>query len=248
MQLHVKRPRLFAGLASLLTAIGLSVAFVPAASAQVTTPSNTIENFGGNGSTFTFNGFNGGSSNIAVVQPGSANTTSETLTMPYIETGAIYTAPIGIEGASSPFLGCPYGFGYYAGSDTATSYFTAPTTAGIYYITAFLGMQFTCQDSWHSSAGDHVGVLVVTSFDSVCSLAQSYTSTTDPSVGAGLCDKLAAANAASQRGNTNAEQNILNAFDNLVAAQTSTDQAVKALTSDQAETLTTLVYYLTHSA
>lgn len=240
MQLHVKRPRLLAGLASVIAAMGLSAAFVPAASAQeITPPSNTITNFGGNGSTFTLNGFNGGSSNLAVVQPGSANTTSETLTMPYLETGAIFTAPIGIEGAASPFVDCPYGSGYYAGSSTATSYFTAPSTAGIYYITAFLGMQFTCQDSWHSTPGQEIGVLVVTSFDSVCSLATSYTASTNPAVGAGLCDKLAAAKAASARGDVTAESNILSAFGHQLSAQTG-----KALTSEQASTLDTLVYYL----
>lgn len=236
MQFHGKA-RVVAGVASLIGAVGMGAAFVPAASAQVTAPSNTITNFGGNGSTFTVVGFNGGTSNLEAVQPGSSNTITETLTMPDLGNGNIYTAPIGFVGAAAPFSSCPYGFGSGGSTDTTVSSFTAPNTAGIYNITAFLGPNFTCADSWHTSAGQTVATLVVTSFSSVCSLAQSYS--TDPAVASGLCDKLSAAAASSSRGNTTATTNQLRAFDNQVAAQTG-----KALTSAQAETLTTLVYYL----
>lgn len=221
----------------LISALALSIAFVPAASAQVTPPSNTVPNFNGTGGTFTFNGFNGGSSNVAAVAPGSSNTASSTLTLPNLNNGSIYTAPVGIVGASSPFVGCPYGFG--EGSEvTETSYFTALSTAGIYNITADLGPNFTCQDSWHSSRTEPVvAVLVVTSFESVCALAHSYS--TDPAVAAGLCSKLAAAQSAASHGELKTEANILRAFNNQVSAQTG-----KALTSKQADTLSTLVYYL----
>lgn len=232
-------PRFLTVVVGLIGAAALSVAFVPAAGAQVTPPSNTVTDFNGvTGATFTFNGFNGGTSNLAVVAPGSANTTSETLTLPNLSNGSIYRAPVGIVGASSPFNNCPSVSGS-GGTSTTTSTFNAPTTAGIYDIAGDLGPNFTCQQSWHPTAHPPVAVLVVTSFSSVCDLAQSYTATTDPGVGSGLCDKLTAAQDAANRGNTKAEGNILRAFDNQVAAQTG-----KALTSSQADTLTTLVYYL----
>jgi hypothetical protein len=230
-------PRLFTVAIGLIGALALSVAFVSAAAAQVTPPENTISNFHETGGTFTFNGFNGGSSNVAVVVPGSANSASSTLTLPNLKNGSVYTAPVGIVGFSSPFNGCPNVEGY-GGTSTVTSSFTAPGTAGIYNITADLGPNFTCQGSWHSTTtGPVVAILVVTSFESVCALAHSYS--TDPGVADGLCDKLAAAQRAADRGETKAQANILRAFDNQVSAQTG-----KALTEEQANTLTTLVYYL----
>ncbi len=230
---------LFATFTALISAAAMAVAFVPTASAQVTAPNPVLSNFNGTGGTFTFNGFDSGTSNLLVTAPGTSHTASTTLDLPYIETGNLYTAPVGIRGFDTPFSGCPVGWGYGPSSNTATSYFNAPSTAGIYDVAADLGPNFTCEDSWHSdiSADNTVAVIVVTSFDSVCSLAQSYSS--DPNVAAGLCDKLAAAKRAADEGATKAETNILKAFDRQVSAQTD-----KALKADQAETLTTLAYYL----
>ncbi len=223
--------------AGFVSAAVLSLALVPAASAQVTPPSNSLTNFNGTGGTFTFNGFDGGTSNVLVAEPGTSHEASTTLTLPNLESGNFYTAPVGIKGFSSPFEGCPFGSGY-GSTETATSTFTAPSTAGIYDVTADLGPNFTCQDSWHPAIGNPaIAIVVVTSFESVCSLAQSYS--TDPAVAVGLCDKLAAAGAAGSSGATKAQANILRAFDNQVAAQTG-----KALTSAQADMLTTLAYYL----
>lgn len=233
--MHLSRLRAFARVVSVLGVVGLSLAFLPAASAQVTPPPTTVD-IGGNGSTITNVAING-NGNVAVVAPGSSNTITATLTMPDLGNGNIYTAPIGLEGAASPFSNCPYGFGSGGSTDTATANFTAPSTAGIYNIRADLGPNLTCSGSWHPSGQATIAVLVVTSFSSVCSLAESYS--TDPAVAAGLCDKLAAAENAADRGNAKAASNILNAFGHEVAAQTG-----KALTSDQADTLMTLVSYL----
>lgn len=213
------------------------VAGVAVASAAVTPPPATVP-IGGNGSTITNVTINGvtPNANVAVVAPGSANTIKATLTIPNLGVGWNFTAPFGFEGAASPFATCPDGGGY-GSVDTATMNFTAPTTAGVYDIVAFLGPNFTCADSWHTSAADPVAVIVVTSYSSVCSLAESYS--TDPAVAAGLCDKLTAAQDAADRGDTKAEANILKAFGHQVAAQTG-----KALTQDQADMLMLLVSYL----
>lgn len=188
------------------------------------------------GATFSNVTLNGTSSNLAVVLPGSANTIKSTLTIAPAPGGTYFTAPVGFAYAASPFPGCPEGG--YGDTDTVTQNFTAPGIAGVYDIVVDIGPNFTCQDSWHANAGQGtIARIVVTSFSSVCSLAESFS--TDPDVAAGLCDKLAAAAGAAERGNTTAEANILKAFGNQVAAQTG-----KALTEKQADMLMLLVSYL----
>jgi len=74
---------------------------------------------------------------------------------------------------------------------------------------------------------------VQVSHDSLCTLTSQFS--TSPGVASGLCAKLAAASQAAARGQDQAKQNILAAFDHQLAAQ-----AGKALTSYQADVLTRL--------
>lgn len=232
MHLQLNRTRLVAGTLSVLGALGLGGAFVPTASAQTTGPSEPIAIGGATNSTITGVTINAEATTEAVVEPSSSLAMSATLTLGNgVDPGHVYWAAYGWSFATSA-AAMSAGVGG-VGSHTTTNFnLTAPATAGIYEVTAALG-----QDPvfWH--VGSTIAVVVVTSYDSVCTLAQSYS--TDPAVAAGLCDKLDAAKQAADRGSTKAAGNILHAFDNQVAAQTG-----KALTSDQAATLTTLASFL----
>jgi uncharacterized protein len=76
-------------------------------------------------------------------------------------------------------------------------------------------------------------VSVTVTFDSLCALVRSWSTSAD--VADGLCSKLAAAADAAARGNANAKSNQLRAFKNQVETQTG-----KAFTADQAATLARL--------
>jgi hypothetical protein len=84
---------------------------------------------------------------------------------------------------------------------------------------------------------DNVSLLAQATFASVCSLVEQYS--TKPGVAHSLCAKLDAAAAADARGNTNAADNILDAFEHEVSAQSG-----KAFTAAQAATLTALAEQL----
>lgn len=78
---------------------------------------------------------------------------------------------------------------------------------------------------------------VTATFDSLCTLTQRFS--TDAGVANGLCAKLSAAAAARARGDTGPMDNILDAYTHQVAAQSG-----KALTAQQADTLTKLAQSL----
>jgi hypothetical protein len=84
---------------------------------------------------------------------------------------------------------------------------------------------------------DNVSLLVQATFASVCDLVQQYSS--KPGIANSLCAKLRAAAAASDRGQTKTMDNILNAFEHEVSAQSG-----KALTATEAETLIDLAEQL----
>lgn len=236
MHLRLSRTRAFVRVASVLGAVGLSLVFLSAASAQVTAPPTTVNIAAG--ATITDVTLNGAvpAANVAVVLPGSSNTITATVTIPWNDSGYWYSVPIGFEGSATPFDVYNCIWGYPGGVSTGTDTFTAPNTAGVYNIGVDIGPNY-CDVAWHPAGQGTIAKIVVTSYSSVCSLAESYS--TDPAVAAGLCDKLRAAQDAATRGNTKAEANIMSAFGNLVAAQTG-----KALTADQADMLMTLVFYL----
>jgi hypothetical protein len=84
---------------------------------------------------------------------------------------------------------------------------------------------------------DNVSLLAQATFASVCSLTQQYS--TKPGVAHSLCAMLDAAAAAGARGNSNAADNILDAYEHEVSAQSG-----KAFTAAQAATLTALAEQL----
>jgi hypothetical protein len=84
---------------------------------------------------------------------------------------------------------------------------------------------------------DNFSLLAQATFSTVCSLTKQYS--TKPGVAQSLCAKLDAAAAADARGDTKAADNILNAYENEVSAQSG-----KAFTAAQAATLTALAEQL----
>ncbi len=84
---------------------------------------------------------------------------------------------------------------------------------------------------------DNVSLLAEASFASVCSLVEQYS--TEPGIAHSLCAKLQAAAAADARGSTKAADNILDAFEHEVSAQSG-----KAFTAAQAATLIALAEQL----
>jgi uncharacterized protein len=78
-----------------------------------------------------------------------------------------------------------------------------------------------------------IGVQQTVTYASLCALTTHYAD--DPLVAAGLCDKLAAAQAADRRGNTKAKTGSLAAYVNQLAAQTG-----KSLTAAEATSLASL--------
>jgi hypothetical protein len=90
-------------------------------------------------------------------------------------------------------------------------------------------------DAFRSSDHDPilVGLSLATTFDDLCRLTERLVD--DADVAASLCDKLAAAEAAAERGNMRAKNGILGAYRNQLAAQ-----AGKSLTADEAALLASL--------
>ena len=150
----------------------------------------------------------------------------------------IDNVPIGFLGQSSP-LGCLENLGFTGTTQTNTVTFTAPTTPGIYHIVATPLFTYYCSQDWNAgSGGTTIATLIVTgSSAQLCSLITSWSS--DPDVAAGLCDKLAAAQAADDSGRMNVVSNVMRAFNNQLRAQTG-----KALTPDQVNTIQILAGYL----
>jgi hypothetical protein len=91
----------------------------------------------------------------------------------------------------------------------------------------------TATDNAGNQGGGTTTFTVQVSYPSLCRLASQFSTSTD--VASGLCDKLSAASQAAVRGQNKPKTNILAAFDQQVSAQTG-----KALSSDQADVLTTL--------
>jgi len=90
-------------------------------------------------------------------------------------------------------------------------------------------------DAFRSSDHDPilVGLSLATTFDDLCRLTERLVD--DADIAASLCDKLAAAEAAAERGNMRAKNGILGAYRNQLAAQ-----AGKSLTADEAALLASL--------
>ena len=227
MTVNTTRTRLGAGLMGVVGTLSLSLAMLaPPAAAQSTGPTEPIP-IGGNGSTISGVTLNGQATTYVLVEPSATVDVSATLTLGSgVNSGWIYWAGYGWAGASSPSA-CSNGTGGVGSTDTTSFTVTAPSAPGEYQILAALAPD-PCP--WYQ--GPTVAVVEVAggTTSSLCWLAERYS--TDPAVAAGLCDKLAAAQAASDRGQPNVAANIMRAFDNLVNAQTG-----KALTADQAATL-----------
>lgn len=196
------------------------------AAAQSSGPVEPIP-IGGNGSTISGVTLNGEATTYVLVEPATTVAVSATLTLGSgVNPGWVYWAGYGWAGATSAAACSDPTAG--AGSTITTGFtLTAPGTPGVYDVLAALAPD-PCP--WYQ--GPTVAVVEVAggTTSSLCWLAEQYSS--DPAVAAGLCDKLAAAQAASDRGQPNVAANIMRAFDNLVNAQTG-----KALTADQAATL-----------
>lgn len=233
MQLKTRKTRLAGG------ALGGVVAAVifaaSAAFAQVTPPPSVVPIGGATNSTISGVKMNGNTTTVAAVAPGTNVAMQATLTLGNgVNPSWIYWAGYGWVGAAGA-SGCSAGVGGVGDTTTTNFNLTAPATAGIYDVGAALGPDYC---PWAAPVpGPTIAKVVVTSYSSVCALAQSYT--TDPNVAQGLCDKLTAAEQAAGRGQMKTKGNILRAFNNQVNAQTG-----KALTSAQADTLKTLVSYL----
>jgi len=234
MRLHARRRTTAAtGFVAGITAALLM--FAPAAGAQVTPPPSVVPIGGATGSTISGVTINGNTTTVASVAPSSTVAMQATLTLGAgVDPGWIYWAGYGWVGAANP-SGCSAGV-IGVGDSTTTSFnLTAPSTAGIYEVGAALAPD-PCP--WASPVpGPTIATIVVVSYDSLCVLAQSYSS--DPAVADGLCAKLGAASRADARGQVSVKANVLRAFTNQVTAQTG-----KALTAEEAETLLTLASYL----
>lgn len=227
MTLNSSRTRLRAGLMGVAGTLGLSLAVLAApAAAQTIGPAQPIP-IGGNGSTISGVTLNGAATTYVLVEPASAVAVRATLTLGSgVNSSWVYWAGYGWAGATSP-TACSHAVAG-AGSTTTTSFtLTAPSTPGVYDVLAALAPD-PCP--WYQ--GPTVAVVEVAggTTSSLCWLAERYS--TDPAVAAGLCDKLAGAQAASDRGQANVAANIMRAFDNQVNAQSG-----KALTTDEADTL-----------
>ena len=116
---------------------------------------------------------------------------------------------------------CGGGYGSFGSSATAACSAADPGTLSV-------GGKIKDKDGDVTEYNATVQVLVT--FEGVCDLVQSVVS--KPGVADGLCAKLAAAEAAADRGELNAEENELQAFRNLVHAQIG-----KTISVDDAELL-----------
>ena len=196
------------------------------ASAQGSGPVEPIP-IGGNNSTVSGVSLNGVATTYVLVAPAATVAVRATMTLGSgVNAGWIYWAGYGWAGASSPSA-CSGGMQGVGSASTTSFTLTAPSVPGAYPVLAALAPD-PCP--WYQ--GPAIAVIEVAggTFSSLCWLAGSYA--TDPAVAAGLCDKLAAAQSATDRGQTAVAANVIRAFDNLVNAQTG-----KALTADQAATL-----------
>ena len=223
--MHIKaRRHVFTVLASLISALALSLAFVPAATAAG--PTEPID-IGGTGNTITGVYINGVHTTEATVQPGSTISMQATLTLGSgANPGWWYEAAYGWDGAQT-YSGCSVPT-YVGWPETTNFTLTAPSAAGTYNVHVNLGPD-PCP--WLPAAGTVIAEIhVAATYDSVCAAVENYSTSAD--VATGLCDKLYAAQAAENVGDMKAKANILNAFVKQVNAQTG-----KALTSDQAANL-----------
>lgn len=219
-------------LAGMTVASGLLLGGV--ASATVVAPDAVVPIGGGTNSTISQVQLDGETTTLTVVAPGDSISVHALLTLgPGVSPYWIYWAGFGWSGAASA-AGCTGGTGGAGATDPADFTLTAPMEAGVYDIGANMGPD-PCP--WNPTPGAVIGRVVVASYDSLCDLARDYAD--KPGVAQGLCAKLEAASAAEQRGRDNAEANELQAFRNLVAAQTG-----KSLTEEEATMLTDLAGYL----
>ena len=233
MQVKAKRVGVMSGLMGAVVAA--TMLFASPASAQVQPPPSVVPIGGATNSTISDVKINNTTTTLAVVAPGSSVGMQAKLTLGSgVNPNWIYWSGYGWSGAASA-SGCSAGV-IGEGDATTTSFnLTASGTAGVYDVVAALGPD-PCP--WSSTTpGPTIAKIVVTSYASVCALAQSYS--TDPYVAQGLCDKLTAAEQAAGRGQDKVKANVLNAFNNQLTAQTG-----KAFTPEQADMLKTLVSYL----
>lgn len=233
MQLKTKRAGVVSGF---LGTIALAtMMFASPALAQVTPPPSVVPIGGATNSTISNVKINGTTTTLATVAPNSSIAMQAKLTLGSgVNPSWGYWAGYGWVGSPTA-SGCSDPVGGVGATTTTSFNLTAPATAGIYNVGAALGPD-PCP--WASPVpGPTIAMIVVASYQSVCALAQSYS--TDPLVAQGLCDKLAAAQQAAGRDQAKVKANILRAFNNQVAAQTG-----KALTAEQADMLNTLVMYL----
>ncbi len=214
-------PGLLTGVASLAVAAGLLLSPVGSAGAQPTNPVAMANN-----STVGV-WINGEYTTTANVAPGSTINMQADFTLGGGNSSWIYWVGYGWSGGTA--AGCSNSLRYPSSTTTTTNFtLTAPNLPGTYDVVANLAPD-PC--GGFGGAGTTIAqITVAPSFANVCAAAQSYS--TDPGVATGLCDKLAAMQAAAARGQYSVEANILKAFDNLVHAQTG-----KALTSEQAANL-----------
>jgi hypothetical protein len=232
MQMTARRTGILGGFLATVAAVTLSAS---AAFAQVTPPPSVVPIGGATNSTISNVKMNGTTTTLLAVAPGTNIDMQAKLTLGSgVNPGWVYWSGYGWSGNASA-AGCSAGV--QGSGDTTTTNFslTASNTAGVYDVVAALGPD-PCP--WSATTpGPTIAKVVVTSYESVCVLAESYS--TDPYVAQGLCDKLVAAETAGARDQMKTEANIQRAFNNQVKAQTG-----KALTMEQAEMLTTLVSYL----
>ena len=232
MQVTKRRVGVLGGLLGTVAAVTLAAS---SAFAQVTPPPSVVPIGGATNSTISNVKINGTTTTVAAVAPGSTVAMQAKLTLGSgVNPGWIYWSGYGWSGAASA-SGCSAGVGGIGDNTTTPFNLTASNTAGVYDVVAALGPD-PCP--WSATTpGPTIAKIVVTSYESVCALAESYA--TDPYVAQGLCDKLDAMEQAGMRGQDKTQANIQRAFSNQVDAQTG-----KALTAEQADMLKTLVSYL----
>lgn len=215
--------RVIPGAAGLAVAAALLLS--PVASAD-TTPTNPV----GMANNSTANVFiNGVNTTTATVDSNATINMQVDFTLGGGNPSWTYWVGYGWQGGSA--AGCSDAVFLYPGYTSTTTYFnlTAPNLPGTYNVVGNLAPD-PC--GGFGGAGTTIAVITVPpTFANVCAAAQSYS--TDPAVASGLCDKLAAMQAAESRGQTSVVANVLKAFDNQVKAQTG-----KALSETEAANLT----------
>ncbi len=183
---------------------------------------------------------NGTIDTLAVVPSGSQVSLTATVndSHPKYCPGCIDYVQVGFVGQSSP-IGCIEQGGSTGSTQTNTVDFTAPTVPGIYNIVANPNFVYYCGQDWgDGSSGTTIATLIVTGTSGqLCRLITAWSTNRD--VASGLCDKLAAAQDASDAGHTRVVNNVMKAFNHQLMAQRG-----KALTADQVNTIQVLAHYL----